>query len=157
MSALAAMGLLGGPPPDPTQMPVPGLREDLHVQRVGSFRDGSPRYRIHDALRNRYFELGLFDVEILAQWREGDTPVEIAQRAGEQLGLEIEPEEVLTLREFLVRHQLVNATAGPSFMVLREMWRRSRPHCRAAHGSPRGRCSTPAVTSSCRSAQTTER
>jgi putative peptide zinc metalloprotease protein len=129
MSALAAMGLLGGgPPPDPTQMPVPGLREDLHVQRVGSFRDGSPRYRIHDALRNRYFELGVFDVEILAQWHAGDTPVEIAQRAGEQLGLEIEPEEVLTLREFLVRHQLVDATGGQSFMTLREMWRRSRPH-----------------------------
>lgn len=126
MSGLAM--LAGGAPPDPTEIPVPGLREDLHVQRVGSFRDGSPRYRIHDALRNRYFELGLFDVEMLAQWRAGDTPVLIAQRAGEQLGLEIDPQEVLTLREFLVRHQLVDASAAPNFVVLREMWRRSRPH-----------------------------
>jgi putative peptide zinc metalloprotease protein len=126
-AAMAALAGMGGTP-DPTQIPLPGLREDLHVQRVGTFRDGSPRYRIHDALRNRYFELGLFDVEILAQWRAGATPVEVAQQAGEQLGLEVDALEVLALRSFLVSHQLVDATGAQSFVTLRDMWKRSQPH-----------------------------
>ena len=113
---------------DPLQMPLPGLREDLHVQRVGTFHDGSPRYRIHDALRNRYFELGLFDVEMLAQWQAGDTPGDVAARASEELGVAVEPEEVLALREFLVRHQLVAAVERQEFLTLRDMWQRSQPH-----------------------------
>jgi putative peptide zinc metalloprotease protein len=113
---------------DPSQAALPGLREDLHVQRVGTFRDGSPRFRIHDPLRNRYFELGLFDVELLAQWRPGATPASVADRASAELGVKIEVEEVLTLREFLLRHQLVAAGAGGDFALLRERWRRSRPH-----------------------------
>jgi putative peptide zinc metalloprotease protein len=113
---------------DPTRAPLPGLREDLHVQRVGTFHDGSPRYRIHDALRNRYFELGLFDVEMLAQWRANDNAVVVAERASEQLGVQVEPVEVLVLRDFLVRHQLVDASTRADFMALLEMWKRNQPH-----------------------------
>ncbi|MGE4242406.1 HlyD family efflux transporter periplasmic adaptor subunit [Ramlibacter sp.] len=113
---------------NPAQMALPGLREDLHVQRVGIFRDGSPRFRIHDPLRNRYFELGTFDVEMLAQWQAGATPADIAARAGEQLGVDVDVEEVLALREFLLRHQLVAAGHSGDYAVLLELWRRGHQH-----------------------------
>lgn len=112
---------------DHLAMPLPGLRQDLHVRRVGSFRDGSPRYRIHDPLRNRYFELGMLDLEVLAQWRGGDNAPTVANRAGKQLGTPVEPGEVLALRDFLVRHQLIDAGGGPNFTALRGMWHRTRP------------------------------
>ncbi|MBC5763287.1 HlyD family efflux transporter periplasmic adaptor subunit [Ramlibacter albus] len=113
---------------DPAKAPLPGLREDLHVQRVGTFHDGSPRYRIHDALRNKYFELGLFDVEMLAQWRAGDNAAVVAQRTSEQVGAPVDPQEVLVLRDFLVRHQLVDTTSRADFMVLQQMWQRRQSH-----------------------------
>jgi len=59
MSALAL-----APAVDETLAPLPAVREDLHVQRVGAYRDGSPRFRIHDPLRNRYFELGVQYIQI---------------------------------------------------------------------------------------------
>ena len=115
-------------PVDPLGAPLPSLRQDLHVQRVGSFRDGSPRFRVQDPLRNRFFELGMLEVEILAEWRGGDTAFRVAARASEHLGIEVEPEEVIVVRDFLVRHQLVDATGGPAFNLLREMWHRQRQH-----------------------------
>lgn len=112
---------------DPFALPLPGLRQDLHVRRVGTFRDGSPRYRVHDPLRNRYFELGMLDLEVLAQWQGGDSARAVAERAGEHLGTPVEPAEVVTLRDFLVRHQLIDAGGGPNFTALHGMWHRGRP------------------------------
>jgi putative peptide zinc metalloprotease protein len=119
--ALAAAG-------DEQTAPLPAVREDLHVQRVGAYRDGSPRFRIHDPLRNRYFELGLIDVEMLALWRQGSTPGEIAQGVSRQYDTEVDPQEVLVLRDFLVRHQLVDGSGGTGYLVLREMFRRGHQH-----------------------------
>jgi putative peptide zinc metalloprotease protein len=119
--ALAAAG-------DEQTAPLPAVREDLHVQRVGAYRDGSPRFRIHDPLRNRYFELGLIEVEMLALWRQGSTAGEIAQGVSRQYDTEVDPQEVLVLRDFLVRHQLVDGSGGPGYAALREMFRRGRQH-----------------------------
>lgn len=111
--------------PDPAELPA--LRSDLHVLRVGSFRDGSPRFRIHDPLRNRYFELGLLDVDILAHWQGGDTPRQLAARLQGQ-GLDAAIDDVLHLRELLVRYQLVDAAGGAGYAMLRELWQRQRVH-----------------------------
>jgi putative peptide zinc metalloprotease protein len=115
---------LAAPAPDETIAPLPAMREDLHVQRVGAYRDGSPRFRIHDPLRNRYFELGLIEVELLAQWREGATAVELAQGVSEQYDSYVDPREVLVLRNFLIQHQLVDGSGGPGYLMLRDMFRR---------------------------------
>ena len=107
----------------------PPLRGDLHILRVGSFRDGSPRFRIHDALRNRYFELGLADVDLLAQWRGGESAAAMAARlaaAPESMAPDVD--DILQMRELLVRHQLVDASGGADFAALRETWRRKRLH-----------------------------
>jgi putative peptide zinc metalloprotease protein len=120
MSALAP----AAPMVDETTSPLPGMREDLHVQRVGAYRDGSPRFRIHDPLRNRYFELGLIEVELLAQWRAGATAVELAQGVSQQLDTDVDPHEVLVLRNFLMQHQLTDGSGGAGYLMLRDMFRR---------------------------------
>lgn len=119
---------LGGAQPDPADLPLPALRSDLHIQRVGSFRDGSPRFRIHDPLRNRYFELGLVDVDILSHWQAGESPRRLAARMEEEGATPVDVEEVLALGGLLMRYQLVAAQDGGSFLMLRDMWRRSRVH-----------------------------
>ena len=113
-----------GAPSDPAVLPLPALRPDLHVLRVGSFRDGSPRYRIQDPLRNRFFELGAHDVELLSHWQGGESARAMATR----LGGDTHVDDILHLRELLVRYQLVDASDGAGFVVLREMWRRQRLH-----------------------------
>lgn len=127
MGAIPALAL-GGAPPDPAELPLPRLRSDLHIQRVGSFRDGSPRFRIHDPLRNRYFELGLVDVDILTHWRAGESPRQLAARMEDEGATAVEADEVVALRALLMRYQLVASDDGASFMLLRDMWRRSRVH-----------------------------
>ena len=119
MSALAL-----APAVDETTAPLPAVREDLHVQRVGAYRDGSPRFRIHDALRNRYFELGLVEVEMLAQWRQGATAVELAQGVSQQYDSYVDPQDVLALRNFLMQHQLIDDSGGAGYLMLRDMFRR---------------------------------
>jgi putative peptide zinc metalloprotease protein len=114
--------------PNEETEPLPALRQDLHVQRVGAFRDGSPRYRIHDALRNRYFELGMIEVEMLSLWRQGATAQDLAQGVALQNDTEVDAQEVLVLRNFLVLHQLVDGTGGAGYLVLREMFRRRHQH-----------------------------
>ncbi|HYF20196.1 MAG TPA: HlyD family efflux transporter periplasmic adaptor subunit [Ramlibacter sp.] len=118
----------GGKPPEPADQPLPPLRSDLHIQRVGSFRDGSPRFRIHDPLRNRYFELGMLDVEILSSWQAGESPRILAERMEVEQGTLVETDEILALRRLLVRYQLVAADDLGSFEALRDMWKRSRLH-----------------------------
>ncbi|TFZ03576.1 HlyD family efflux transporter periplasmic adaptor subunit [Ramlibacter humi] len=115
-------------PVDPATVPLPPLRGDLHILRVGTFRDGSPRFRIHDPLRNKYFELGLVDVDILSHWQEGETPADLAGRMLEEGATPVDPEEIVALRMLLVRYQLVAAHDGGGFMALREMYKRTEQH-----------------------------
>ena len=120
------MSTLAFTPPavDETTSPLPAMREDLHVQRVGAYRDGTPRFRIHDALRNRYFELGLVEVELLAHWKAGATAVDLAGAVSQQYDTDVDPQEVLVLRNFLIAHQLIDGSGGAGYLMLRDMFRR---------------------------------
>ncbi len=119
---------LGGAPPNPMDLPLPALRPDLHIRRVGSFRDGSPRFRIHDPLRNRYFETGLVDIDILSHWRAGESAIQLALRMEAEGATPVEPEEVLAVRDLLMQYQLVDAGDAASFQALRERWQRQHQH-----------------------------
>ncbi|HZY19743.1 MAG TPA: HlyD family efflux transporter periplasmic adaptor subunit [Ramlibacter sp.] len=121
-------GLALGTPGDPADAPLPPLRPDLHIQRVGTFRDGSPRFRIHDPLRNRYFELGLVDVDILYHWQAGESARAVAARMEEEGSLAVDPAEVMALRDLLARYQLVTAGDRAGFLALRDMWKRTQLH-----------------------------
>ncbi len=50
------------------------LRQDLELIEVAAFEDGSPRWRLHDPVSNRFFDLGWLEVEILKELRNNPDP-----------------------------------------------------------------------------------
>ena len=52
-------------------MIVPALRDDLEILRTNSREDGSPAWMIYDALRNKYFTLGLTAFNLIKHWVAG--------------------------------------------------------------------------------------
>ena len=45
------------------------LRQDLELIEAGPFGDGSPRWRLHDPVANRFYDFGWLEVEILRELR----------------------------------------------------------------------------------------
>src|SRR5437868_2770864 len=72
------------PPGAAAPVPLPPLREDLRLYPGPTHRDGSPSWRIHDAVRNSFFEIGWLEFELLARWAEHkDAEALVAQVAAE--------------------------------------------------------------------------
>ena len=53
-------------------MIVPYLRQDLEVFRGNSREDGSPAWLLYDAIRNKYFTLGLTAFKLIKNWSGGE-------------------------------------------------------------------------------------
>ncbi|MCX7146034.1 MAG: hypothetical protein NT042_07515, partial [Sulfuritalea sp.] len=53
------------------QILIPGLRQDLQLLPGETQADGVPSWRIHDPVRNRFFDIGWIEFELLQRWREG--------------------------------------------------------------------------------------
>src|SRR5687768_14967697 len=56
--------------PAPESPKVPELRQDIKLYPGPRHRDGSPSWRILDPVRNRFFELGWLEFELLARWSD---------------------------------------------------------------------------------------
>ena len=55
------------------------LRQDLELIEAGPFEDGSPRWRLHDPVANRFYDLGWLEVEILRElWTNQDAELDSA-------------------------------------------------------------------------------
>ena len=52
-------------------MITPTLRDDLEILRTNSREDGSPAWLIYDAIRNKYYTLGLTAFKLLKHWIAG--------------------------------------------------------------------------------------
>ena len=64
--------------PQAADIPVlPGLRQDLQLLPGELQADGVPSWRIHDPVRNRFFDIGWIEFELLQRWREGVTGAEL--------------------------------------------------------------------------------
>ena len=53
-------------------MIIPYLRQDLEIFRGNSREDGSPAWLLYDAVRNKYFTLGLTAFRLIKNWRGGE-------------------------------------------------------------------------------------
>ena len=87
------------------QMQLPPLREDLQLHPGQAQRDGSPSWVIEDPLRGRFFRIGWLEFELLSRWNLADARVVVQQVAQETL-LHPTLEEVMSVRQFLLQHQL---------------------------------------------------
>ena len=99
----AAVGMLGA-----RQEPaLPGLRQDLQLLAGEVQADGAPSWRIHDPVRNRFFDIGWIEFELLQRWREGATPAELIAEVSASTPLHPSDEELANLAVFLDQHQLL--------------------------------------------------
>ena len=53
-------------------MIVPYLRQDLEIFRGNSREDGLPAWLLYDAIRNKYFSLGLTAFKLIKNWKGGE-------------------------------------------------------------------------------------
>ena len=53
-------------------MIIPYLRQDLEIFRGNSREDGAPAWLLYDAVRNKYFTLGLTAFKLIKNWRGGE-------------------------------------------------------------------------------------
>ncbi len=94
--------------PQAADIPVlPGLRQDLQLLPGELQADGVPSWRIHDPVRNRFFDIGWIEFELLQRWREGVTGAELIAEVSASTPLHPTPEELTSLAIFLDQHQLL--------------------------------------------------
>ena len=67
----------------PQRLPLPLIREDLKLLPGPRHHDGSPSWRIHDAVRNQFFEIGWLEFELLSRWMGGTLALVISPRGAD--------------------------------------------------------------------------
>ncbi len=90
---------------------LPALRDELALLPGPAAHDGAPTWTLHDPLSNRFFRLAWPAFEVLSRWHLG-SPQAVADSVRRETVLEIEPDDVLGLADFLSRSQLLKP-AGP--------------------------------------------
>lgn len=91
---------------------LPALREDLRLYPGSAHRDGSPSWRIHDPVRNAFFEIGWLEFELLARWKDVRDAAALAERVSADTPLKPTAGEVQELVDFLATNQLLAPSSG---------------------------------------------
>ena len=90
----------------PPSTALPALREDLVLHPGATQKDGAPSWMIEDPLRGRFFRMGWLEFEVLTRWHLGDAQA-VASRVAQETLLTPEVDEVLAVRDFFLRHELL--------------------------------------------------
>ncbi len=94
--------------------PLPPLRKDLQVYPSTARRDGAPCWTILDPLRNRYFQIGWTDYQLLAHW-DCHTVETLIQTVAETTTYRPTPQDIEQLVKFLyVNNLALNSATGDS-------------------------------------------
>ncbi len=104
---------------------LPSLRQDLQLLQGPAAEDGEPGWLVYDALRHRYFRIGLDAFRLLGMWLPGGDADTLLARAQSQ-GLDIDREQVAGLVRFLSDNQLVQADGPQAVATLRARHERAR-------------------------------
>lgn len=91
---------------------LPPLRDDLEIRPGPATLWGQPTWTLHDPSANRFFRLGLREVEILRVWRKA-SPADIAAAATEN-ARNVQEHDVLRLSMFLSRNNLLREAPDQS-------------------------------------------
>ena len=90
-------------------MALPRLREELDLIPGPKLPDGQPSWTLHDPVRNQFFRIDWPTLEMLTRWHLDD-PARIADDVNAQTTLSLTAADVQAVLQFLVQHQLVQAT-----------------------------------------------
>ena len=99
---------------------LPGLRQDLQLLPGEVQADGAPSWRIHDPVRNRFFDIGWIEFELLQRWREGLTGATLLAEVAAATPVRPRADELGALAAFLDQHQLL----APSTVERRDALKR---------------------------------
>ncbi len=92
-------------------MIVPYLRQDLEIFRGNSREDGSPAWLLYDAVRNKYFTLGLTAFRLINNWRGGEDIQSFEKKINSQ-GIETTGDEIKSFVSFLQQNNLIIQPQG---------------------------------------------
>ena len=94
-------------------MPLPSLREELALLPGPVLSDGQPSWTLHDPSRNLFFRIDWPTFEMLRHWALDDA-VAVAGATCDETTLQIEPDDVLRVAQFLIGNQLVQPQGDDS-------------------------------------------
>jgi putative peptide zinc metalloprotease protein len=101
---------------------LPKLRQDLKLYPGPQHRDGSPSWRVLDPVRNRFYEIGLLEFELLARWADHPSVAALIDAVIDETPISPTEEEVEGFIAFLVNNQLVVPEGGEALGQLRRRW-----------------------------------
>ncbi len=90
-------------------MIIPHLRQDLEILRGSSREDGSPAWLLYDAIRNKYFTLGITAFRLIRNWKGGED----LERFEKKINLEGIETNIDEIRSFITFLQLNNLIIQP--------------------------------------------
>jgi putative peptide zinc metalloprotease protein len=88
------------------QMMLQPLREDLTLHQGATQKDGAPSWVIEDPMRGRFFRIGWLEFEVLQRWHLGNAG-QVAQSVSKETLMAPSIEEVLAIKQFFLRHELL--------------------------------------------------
>ena len=102
-------------------MITPTLRDDLEILRTNSREDGSPAWLIYDAIRNKYYTLGLTAFKLLKHWIAGQDIASFQKKINKE-GLEITQSEISNFIYFLESNNLIiqPGDKGVSYLLMQK-------------------------------------
>jgi putative peptide zinc metalloprotease protein len=92
-------------------MIIPYLRQDLEIFRGNSREDGSPAWLLYDAVRNKYFTVGLTAFRLIKNWRGGEDIQNFEKKINSQ-GIETTGDEIKSFISFLQQNNLIIQPQG---------------------------------------------
>ena len=122
--AVSVQGIPKGAPAPETPK-VPKLRQDVKLYPGARHRDGSPSWRILDPVRNRFFEIGWLEFELLARWGDHRRVDTLIAQVESETPLRPTEDEVVQFVHFLESSQLLVPADKEERGRLRNRWMRS--------------------------------
>jgi len=107
-------------PVAPAAPPLAALRGDVTLHPGPPTPTGTPAWTLHDPVRNRFFEIGWLEAEMLAEWPRRDAAA-IARAVSARNGVTLAAEAVAGFARFLEANQLLQAPGAdtvPRFAAL---------------------------------------
>ena len=98
-------------------MIIPYLRDDLEIMRGNSRDDGAPAWLLYDAVRNKYFTLGLTAFKLIKNWTGGEDIKSFEKKINSE-GLDTTTEEIKSFIGFLQQNNLIVQPSGANISFL---------------------------------------
>ncbi len=85
---------------------LPPLRDDIEIFAAGASPAGTPSWRLYDPVRNRFFQIGEAEFQMLAHWHLGST-ADLLRAVAQAMPLAPDGDSLEALLQFLHGHQLL--------------------------------------------------